>query len=262
MAKIVPLFSSSKGNSYYIQGNSSAILVDAGRNLKQIELAMAANGLSMKNVGAIFVTHEHSDHISALKVLLKRYDIPLYASRGTLDYLTSADKVPAHARLNVIEDIAEVADFRVERVETSHDAAEPCGYFMTTPDGRRMSVVTDTGYLTENARRAIGRSHLAVIESNHDIDMLRDGMYPYILKKRILSDSGHLSNAACDEALPDFVGAGLTRIILGHLSEENNTPHLALSGAIEALSRAGMKPDCDYLIDVAPVATDGKAMVF
>ena len=262
MAKITPLFSSSKGNSYYIQGNSSAILIDAGRNLKQLELAMSANGLSMSRVGAIFVTHEHSDHISALKVLLKRYDIPLFASRGTLEYLADNDKVPAGARLNLIEDSADICDFRVQRVETSHDAAEPCGYLITTPDGRRASIVTDTGYLTQEAKTAISRSHLAVVESNHDVDMLRDGMYPYILKKRILSQCGHLSNDACSQALPDFVGAGLTRIILGHLSEENNTPHLALSAAIDSLSRAGMAMDSDYIIDVAPVATEGRSMVF
>ena len=262
MAKIVPLFSSSKGNSYYIQGNGAAILVDAGRNLKQIELALAANDLSMHSVGAIFVTHEHSDHISALKVLLKRYNIPLYASRGTLHYLVSNDKVPPTARLNVIEDVIETDDFRVQRVETSHDAAEPCGYHITTPDGRRLSIVTDTGYLTDDAKKAISRSHLAVVESNHDIDMLKNGMYPYILKKRILSDCGHLSNEACADALPHFVGAGLTRIILGHLSEENNTPHLALTGAIDSLNRAGMVLESDYLIDVAPVATNGKSMLF
>lgn len=262
MAKIVPLFSSSKGNSYYIQGNDSAILIDAGRNLKQLELAMSANGLSLRDVRAIFVTHEHTDHISALKVLLKRYDIPLYASQGTLDYLAQYDKVPAFARLNPIENIIETGDFRVQRVETSHDAAEPCGYFITTPDGRRVSVVTDTGFLTDDARLAISRSHLAVVESNHDIDMLREGMYPYILKKRILSDNGHLSNAACAEALPDFVGAGLTRIILGHLSEENNTPHLAVNESVDSLSHAGMVRNTDYTLDVAPVATNGKSVVF
>lgn len=262
MAKIVPLFSSSKGNSYYIQGNGSAILIDAGRNLKQIELAMKENGLEMHCVRAIFVTHEHTDHISALKVLLKRYDIPLFASRGTLENLTQYDKVPASARMNVIENIVETGDFRVQRVETSHDAAEPCGYFITTPDGRRLSIVTDTGFLTEDARLAISRSRLAVVESNHDIDMLREGPYPYILKKRILSDNGHLSNAACAEALPDFVGAGLTRIILGHLSEENNTPHLALSESVDALNRAGMALNADYTLDVAPVVTNGKSVVF
>ena len=147
MAKIVPLFSSSKGNSYYIQGNSTAILVDAGRNLKQLEAAMALNDLSLHNVRAIFVTHEHTDHISALKVLLKRYDIPLYATRGTLDALTRADKVPASARLDVIEDIIETADFRVVRVETSHDAAESCGYYIETPDGSRLSIGRKAGDL-------------------------------------------------------------------------------------------------------------------
>ena len=252
MAKIVPLFSSSKGNSYYIQGNGSAILIDAGRNLKQLELALSANDLSLRNVSAIFVTHEHSDHISALKVLLKRYDIPLYASRGTLEYMAQNDKVPATARLNVIEDVIETDDFRVQRIATSHDAAEPCGYSITTPDGRRASIVTDTGYLTEDARTAIAR----------DIDMLREGMYPYILKKRILSDNGHLSNAACAEAMPDFVGAGLTRIILGHLSEENNTPHLALNETIDSLGRAGMVLNADYTLDVAPVVTNGKSVIF
>lgn len=262
MAKIVPLFSSSKGNSYYIQGNSAAILIDAGRSLKQMELAMESNGLSMRSVRAIFVTHEHTDHISALNVLLKRYDLPVYASRGTLEYLTQNDKVPASARLNVIADIVETNDFRVQRVRISHDAAEPCGYFITTPDGRRLSVVTDTGYLTDDARAAIARSHLAVVESNHDVDMLKEGAYPYILKKRILSDNGHLSNAACAEALPDFVGAGLTRILLGHLSEENNTPHLALSEATDSLCRAGMTLNVDYTLDVAPVVTNGKSVIF
>ena len=262
MAKIVPLFSSSKGNSYYIQGNGSAILIDAGRNLKQLELAMSQNGLSMREVRAVFVTHEHTDHISALNVLLKRYDIPIYASRGTLDYLTRYDKVPPTARLNVIENIVETDDFRVQRVDISLDAAEPCGYFITTPDGRRMSVVTDTGFLTEDAKLALSRSHLAVVESNHDIDMLREGPYPYILKKRILSDNGHLSNAACAEALPDFVGAGLTRIILGHLSEENNTPHLAVSESVGVLNRAGMVINNDYTLDVAPVATNGRSVTF
>lgn len=262
MAKIVPLFSSSKGNSYYISGNGIAVLVDAGRNLKQLELAMAMNGISMREVRALFVTHEHNDHISALKVLLKKYDIPLYASRGTLDELVRGDKVPASARLNVIDDVIETADFRVERVATSHDAAESCGYFINTPDDRRMSIVTDTGYLTESARTAISRSNLAVVESNHDVQMLRTGPYPYILQKRILSDVGHLSNAACAEALPSFVEGGLTRIILGHLSEENNRPAIAVSEATGSLSRAGMTADVDYTLTVAPVETNGKSVTF
>ncbi len=262
MAKIVPLFSSSKGNSYYIQGNRTAILVDAGRNLKQLEAAMSVNGLSLGDVRALFITHEHTDHISALKVMLKRYDIPLYATKGTLDELVRGDKVPACARLNVIEDVTETADFRVERVETSHDAAESCGYFIETPDARRLSIITDTGYLTESAKTALAHSNLAVVESNHDLNMLKNGPYPYVLKQRILSDSGHLSNPACAEALPAFVEAGLTRIILGHLSPENNLPSLAVSESVQSLNAAGMTVDTDYTIDVAPIETNGKSVTF
>lgn len=262
MAKIVPLFSSSRGNSYYIQGNSSAILIDAGRNCKQIELALEMNGLTMENVKAVFVTHEHSDHISALNVLLKRYKLPLYATQGTLGELISKNIIPAGADANVIEDPVSVYDFEVRRVETSHDARESCGYFVTTPDHRKVSVVTDTGFLTDDAKAAIGQSHCAVVESNHDIDMLRNGGYPYIIKRRILSDYGHLSNVSCAEALPAFVEQGLTRIILAHLSAENNMPGIALSEAVNALSRAQMVIDSDYMIDVASPDCIGKSMVF
>ena len=262
MAKIVPLFSSSRGNSYYIQGNSDAILIDAGRNCKQIELALSMNGLSMENVRAIFVTHEHSDHISALNVLLKRYKLPLFATQGTLEELASKNILPAGANANVIENTVFIGDFAIRRVETSHDARESCGYFITTPDRRNVSVVTDTGYLTDSAKAAIGESHCAVVESNHDIEMLKNGGYPYIIKKRILSDYGHLSNLSCAEALPSFVEQGLTRIILAHLSAENNMPKIALDEAVSSLAKAQMKRDSDYMIDVASPDCIGKSMVF
>ncbi len=262
MAKLVPLFSSSRGNSYYVSGNASAILVDAGRNCKQIELALASNGLSMERVGAVFVTHEHTDHVSALKVLLKKYRLPVIATAGTLEQLIAGDKLPAGIACTVIEDEIDVGGFMVRRVQTSHDAAESCGFHITTPDGRRCAIVTDTGYLTDDARHAIGQSDLAVVESNHDIGMLRSGPYPYALQQRILSDIGHLSNRSCAEALPAFVNGGVTRIILAHLSGENNSADTALSEAMRSLSAAGMTADRDYIIDVAPPASIGKGMVF
>lgn len=262
MAKIVPLFSSSSGNSYYIQGNHGAILVDAGRNCKQILSALAQNGLDMESVRAIFITHEHSDHVSALNVLLKRYKLPLFATEGTLRELSDKHILPAGADARVIKDEVSAYDFVVRRVETSHDARESCGFFITTPDQRRVSIVTDTGYLTEDAKNAIGQSHCAVIESNHDLEMLKTGAYPYILKKRILSDKGHLSNTSCACSLPEFVDKGLTRIILAHLSAENNMPKLALDESVSTLSRSGMVRDSDYMIDVAAPESIGKGMVF
>ncbi len=262
MAKIVPLFSSSRGNSYYIQGDSSAILVDAGRNCKQIENALSFSGADIERIRAVFITHEHSDHISALNVLLKRYRFPVFATQGTLEELLSKNLIPAGIGVNVIEDTAGIGDFVVRRVETSHDARESCGYFITTPDHRKVSIVTDTGFLTDDAKAAIGMSHCAVVESNHDIDMLRMGGYPYILKKRILSDRGHLSNEACSASLPSFVDAGLTRIILAHLSQENNMPDIAMGAAVASLGKAGMIEGRDYLIDVAAPESFGKSVVF
>lgn len=262
MAKIVPLFSSSRGNSYYIQGNDKAILIDAGRNCRQIETALEKNGLSMENVGAVFVSHEHSDHVSALKVLLKKYPRPVFATEGTLEELILSDRLPAGIQTHVLSDVVSHSDFEVTRVKTSHDARASCGFFITTPDRRKCAVVTDTGFLTDEAKSAISKSGLAVIESNHDVSMLRSGGYPYPLKKRILSDVGHLSNAACAAALPAFVSAGLTRIILAHLSPENNTPRLALDEAVRSLESAGMTCGIDYLIDAAAADSYGKAMVF
>ncbi|MBQ4128328.1 MAG: MBL fold metallo-hydrolase [Ruminococcus sp.] len=262
MAKIVPLFSSSQGNSYYISGNNEAILVDAGRNCKQLELALLSNEIDTKTIKAIFVTHEHTDHCSALRVFAKRYDLPIYATKGTLDALVNADRVDANAKLFAINDEIVLGDMLIKRVNTSHDAKEPCGYSITTADNRRCAVVTDTGFLTNEALTALKSCNLAVIESNHDIEMLKNGPYPYILKQRVLSMTGHLSNVDCAKVLPSMIESGVTRLLLAHLSQENNTKRLAVDTSVAVLSASGMKRDSDYTIDTAPVETNGKAIVF
>lgn len=262
MAKIIPLFSSSKGNSYYICGNNEAILVDAGRNCKQLELAMLSAEIDIKTIKAIFVTHEHIDHCSALRVFAKRYDLPIYASQGTLDALINSNKVDSSNKLCVIDDEIAVGDTLVKRVVTSHDASESCGYFITTADNRRCSVVTDTGFLTQSALTALNSSNMAVIESNHDLQMLKTGPYPYILKQRVMSMTGHLSNDDCAKVLPSLVENGTTRLLLAHLSQENNTVRLALDTSVKALLQSGMRRDSDYTITTAPVEYNGKSIVF
>lgn len=262
MAKIVPLYSSSRGNSYYIAGNNEGILVDAGRNCKQLELSLLQNDIDTKTIKAIFITHEHTDHCSALRVFAKRYDLPVYASQGTLDALVSTDKVDARAKLHVIEDEVLLGDTKIKRVLTSHDASESCGYHIVTADNRRCSVVTDTGFLTASSLSALKNSNAVVIESNHDVDMLKTGPYPYILKKRVLSMTGHLSNVDCAKVLPELIESGVTRIMLAHLSQENNTVRLALDTSVAVLRGAGMKKDVDYTIMTAPVETNGKSIIF
>ena len=262
MAKIVPLFSSSKGNSYYISGNNEGILVDAGRNCKQLELALLQNEIDTKTIKAIFVTHEHIDHCAALRVFAKRYDLPIYATKGTLEALTMSDKVDANAKLKEISDEVTLGDMLIKRLDTSHDARQSCGYFITTADNRRCSLVTDTGFLTQNAIEYMNQSNAVVIESNHDINMLKNGPYPYVLKQRVMSMTGHLSNVDCAKVLPSLVENGVTRFLLAHLSQENNTRTLALDTSIAALSSAGMIKDSDYTIDTAPVDTNGKSVIF
>ncbi len=262
MAKIVPLFSSSKGNSYYICGNNEAVLVDAGRSAKQLEHALLSNEIDTRTIKAIFVTHEHIDHCSALRVFAKRYDLPIYASAGTLDALIKSDKVDKSAKLFEITDTVTLCDTMIKRVSTSHDASESCGYFITTADKRKCSIVTDTGFLTQESLDALLHSNMAVIESNHDIEMLKNGPYPYVLKQRVLSMTGHLSNVDCAKVLPQLIESGVTRLLLAHLSQENNTPRLALDTAISALNMASMKRDSDYTIDTAPVQTNGKSIIF
>lgn len=262
MGKIVPLFSSSKGNSYYISGNNEAILVDAGRNCKQLELAFMSNEIDTKTIKAIFITHEHTDHISALKVFAKRYALPIYATRGTIDALIQGEKIDKNADLRVIENEVVLGDMCIKRVATSHDAQESCGYFITTADGRKCSIVTDTGFLKEDALNALKNSNCAVIESNHDIKMLKNGPYPYILKKRVLSPTGHLSNEDCSKVLPALIESGVTHLMLSHLSQENNIPRLALDTAVNSLLCHNMVKDSDYTIMTAPAETNGKKIIF
>ena len=235
MAKAVPLFSGSKGNSYFLGTATQGVLIDAGRSCKQIENALLTNSIDPRIIGAVFITHEHTDHCSAVKVLASRYNFKVYASQGTLEALERA---------------------------TPHDAAESCCYSVTLADGKTATIATDMGYMTDDVRNAVAHSNFAVIESNHDVDMLKNGPYPFVLKKRILSKYGHLSNPDCAAELAGLVQSGTLRLMLGHLSEQNNTPSIALNTAVNELSKYGMNRGIDYTLDVAPVETNAKSVIF
>lgn len=262
MAKVVPLFSGSKGNSYYIGTSSEGVLIDAGRSCKQIENAMEANGLRMSNVSAVFVTHEHTDHCSAVKVLAKRYNLPVYASLGTLNALECGNKISPDTDTILIETEIAVGNMLVQRYNTPHDAAESCCYRVTASDGKSAMIATDMGVMLPEVRNAAQQSDFVVLESNHDIEMLKTGIYPYQLKRRILSDRGHLSNEACANELAELVRNGTLRLMLGHLSEQNNTPRIAFSTSVSALENAGLKLRSDYTLDVAPPETRVMSVIF
>ena len=262
MARAVPLFSGSKGNSYYIGNTTEGLLIDAGRSCKQIENAMQANGLSMKNIGAVFVTHEHTDHCSALRVLCKKYNYEVYASNGTLDALERSNKINPDTVTHVIEDEAVVGNMLVQRYDTPHDAGERCCFRVTVSDGKSALIATDMGVMLPTIRNPAMQSDFVVLESNHDINMLKNGGYPYPLKLRILSDKGHLSNLACSNELAGLVKGGTLRLMLGHLSEQNNTPQIALNTAIDALAAAGLKYKTDFTLDIAPAEPNLRPVIF
>lgn len=264
MARFCPLFSGSSGNSYYVGASGGGILIDAGRSAKQIELALRANGLDPGGVQAIFVTHEHSDHIQGVRVMASRYGIPVYSSQGTLEGMEQAGALNGKFACDVIDKHGiEAAGMRVVPFRTSHDSRESVGYVIHTPDDRRIAVATDLGYLSETVFEAVSGCDLLAIESNHDIGMLQNGFYPYYLKRRILSKRGHLSNDACAGELPAFVQSGTTRIVLAHLSQENNVPELAYQTALCSLTTCGMRQGIDFELMVAPREnTGGKTILF
>lgn len=262
LAKVVPLFSGSKGNSYYIGSSGEGVLIDAGRSCKQLENALSINEIPISSIGAVFITHEHVDHCSGLRVFAKKHKKKIYASQGTLEAMAQKNYICPENIFDVIEDETLVGNMKIERRDTPHDARESCCYKVYTRDGKTAVIATDMGIMTEGVRELIKTSDFAVVESNHDVRMLKLGGYPYNVKQRILSDKGHLCNDACAEELADFIKSGNVRLMLGHISENNNTPTLALNTSLSALEDLGMKRNLDFTLETVPSETSGKSVVF
>ena len=257
MARFCSLCSGSAGNSAYIGGASGGILIDAGLSAKAVSAALDSRGIDIGTIQAIFVTHEHIDHVRGLRVLATRHGIPVYATPGTIEVLAEHGDITADMNVNPIESEHEIAGMLIRHFPTCHDARESVGYTIDTPDGRRIAICTDLGHVTDEVRGAIRGCDLVMIESNHDLRMLQNGQYSYELKRRILGESGHLSNACCADELPELVQNGATRLVLAHLSHENNMPQLALASARAALQCVGMTENTDFTVTAAaPGGTD------
>lgn len=262
MARFCTLCSSSSGNSSYIGTGNGGILIDAGTNAKQLTLALESISVNPETIHGIFITHEHTDHIGALRVFASRYHIPVYATKGTLGAMEKGGHLKGDFLAEIISaEGVEVNGMLVKSFRTSHDSAESCGYTVMLPDETKISVCTDTGIITQDIIDKVTGSDLILLESNHDKEMLNNGPYPYYLRQRILSDYGHLSNEACAEAACHFVNTGTTRLILGHLSRDNNTASTALSETSLALGRMGAVEGIDYLLSIAPVGTGERVVI-
>lgn len=250
MASITTLFSSSKANCTLIRVGGANILVDIGASLKATKEALLPFGMEPNDIDAVFITHEHTDHIKGLKAFTGKFNVPVYSSPKTLSAIHNVGLFGKLANINEINNEIYIKDIKVKRFSLSHDSID-CGGFLVESKNEKVGVCTDTGILTGEIKQNLIGCKAVVIESNHDLKMLNSGPYPPELKLRIAGEKGHLSNNACASFLPTLLQNGTDRFILAHLSENNNTPLLAVSAATAALMDIGAKKDSDYLLSAA-----------
>ncbi len=247
--------SGSNGNCIYTGTDRTHVLIDAGISCKRIEQGLQELGITGRELSGILITHEHSDHIAGLRVLVKHTGVPVFATAGTIEALKSMDREGCidSSLYHVIDPGTDfpVGDFTVRSVRTSHDAAESCAYRLEA-FGKSVAVMTDLGTWTPAQAEALRGLSGLLLESNHDIRMLETGSYPYVLKRRILSDFGHLSNEMTGKLLDRVLGPDLQFTLLGHLSEENNYPDLALLSVKNEIDLSDSQwKSSDFRIEVA-----------
>lgn len=245
MFKAMPMFSGSSGNCVYIKYGEDEVLIDAGVSFKNIKEALMKLGTDISKIKAVFVTHEHSDHIKGLDVMSKHCPIPIYINENSLSgmNLLSDSALSKNIEIANAGSRIKLGEMEIDVFETPHDSNGSVGYRFNFSDGKSFGYATDIGHISDEIKNGLFGCESVVFESNHDINMLKSGPYPYILKKRILSDNGHLSNDACAKFLPQLVDKGTKKIVLAHLSHENNTPEACYKTSAQALTEAGYTPD-------------------
>ncbi len=242
MTTVHTLASGSSGNALLVSCGETHILVDAGISCRRITASLRELGLAPDDLTAVLITHTHTDHISGLQTLLKRTAFPICVTpqtgRGLVYRLAGIEE--RLRELTLCRPIL-LGNCTVTAFPTAHDAPGACGFRLDTPVGS-IGILTDTGYITDEALDILPGVDLAVLEANHDVETLRSGSYPYYLKQRILGDEGHLSNENAARFAVTLAEAGASEIILAHLSRENNTPDMAQNAVALALSAAGFIP--------------------
>lgn len=231
------LFSGSCANATLIRSENTAVLIDAGGSMKRIRLALESLGCSLSDLSAIFITHEHSDHISAIPMLTKHFPIPVHVAQGSDYALLSVN--PSCLTVHPPRYEAAVGDLLVRSFLTSHDSHMSVGYTVES-GGVRFGLATDTGVVTHEIEDALIGCRSVLIEANHDVNMLLSGPYPAELKERIAGRFGHLSNQQAAVLAARLVNSGTKHLLLGHLSAENNTPECALNAVQNYLACHGL----------------------
>jgi phosphoribosyl 1,2-cyclic phosphodiesterase len=235
--RAVVLGSGSRGNALVVESGACRLLVDAGFTCKQLELRMAAVGVDPTTLTALVLTHEHGDHVRGARVLARRHGLPVYATAGTLEGL----ELPAPGRVIRSGQPVEVGGFEIEPFAIPHDAREPVGLVLEDGAGHRLGLAADLGSRTQLAWTRLQELDILVLETNHDLDMLRSGPYPWVLKQRVAGRHGHLSNREAADGIPELVCDRLRYVALYHLSQTNNLPALAAAAVGETLDDLGCR---------------------
>lgn len=230
MLNFCSIASGSSGNCSYIGTENTHILMDAGISGKKVESGLHSLGIKCSDLSGIFITHEHSDHIKGLGVLARRYGIPVYTTKGTREAIEGISQVGEMNKelfFEIRQDRpVQVGDLEILPFAISHDAAEPVAY-RVTGDGKNLALATDLGVYDSYIVDHLQKLDMVLLEANHDVRMLQAGTYPYHLKRRILGAKGHLANETAGRLLNEILHEGLQKVLLGHLSRENNFPQLA-----------------------------------
>lgn len=240
--KFCSLYSGSTGNSLFVQGNETKILVDAGVSAKKVVEGLSSIDVDINDINAIIVTHEHIDHIRSIGTLAKKYNIPVYANLGTWNGIENEKSVVNIENKNyfkVGEEI-EIGDLKIKSFSTSHDAMDSCGFSIKNDD-KKISIATDLGEMTKEVIENLKSSKFVLLESNYDPEVLRCCSYPYSVKTRIAGIRGHLSNNEAGKTISQLIKYGLGNVMLGHLSKESNFPELAYKSVVNELVQNGMK---------------------
>ncbi len=250
---VCPLVSGSSGNATYVAAGKTRILIDCGKSGRLIESCLRQIGVEPSSLTHLLTTHAHTDHTQGLGVLSRKYDLPIYASLGTWDEMrqkrTLGTVAPKNVKIfqtNAAAKTLDLGDLQATFFSTPHDACDSVGYLVS--DGRAtFGLATDVGCVSATLRENLIGANVVLLEANHDVETLQKGPYPFVLKRRILGERGHLSNDAAGEFAIELIRGGAERVFLGHLSRENNTPELAYRTVERVLRDAGIEPrkDCE-----------------
>ena len=254
MIKFLSIGSSSSGNCYYLATDNIQILIDAGVGMRTLKSTLKEKGIMLTDIDAVFITHDHADHIKAVGHIAEDFNIPVYTTQDihigiNKNYCVTTKLTTEHVRIVNKYQTITLSDLSVTAFPVPHDSTDCVGYRVET-DEEIFLLITDIGHVTEIIKEEVSKANFIVLESNHDVDMLMMGPYPSYLKGRIRSGRGHLSNADSAKLIAENASPALRQVWLCHLSEENNHPELARKTHETVLREYGLIAGVDFKLEV------------